>query len=170
METEKKKTSPAPVSLHLVLTGHWYEQTVHGRKRVEYRTITPHWKKRIWEKRGSIETVTFSKGYTAEKTSYYVEKIDVGPCPLEGWEGDFYRIHFTDSPAKKGKFISLSCKKKKVEMIVLEGELLSDEVYEKLFKLVREDGYQTIKDATDYDLEKSIFYLMKKDDLIPHNV
>ena len=31
--------------LHLAITYHWYDETVEGLKRVEYRNMTDHWRK-----------------------------------------------------------------------------------------------------------------------------
>lgn len=84
------------MNLHLVLTGHWFDETVSGRKRIEYRALKPIWLKRIWLRRAAIQTVTFSRGYTSTKSiAYRVTKIDMGPCPIPGWEGAYFRIHFT---------------------------------------------------------------------------
>lgn len=81
--------------LHLVLTNYWFNATVYTDKRIEYREMTPHWKRRIWDKRHKITTVRFSRGYTKEVVEYAVDRIDVGPCPIEGWDGEYYRIHFS---------------------------------------------------------------------------
>lgn len=83
------------MNLYLVLTGQWFTETASGRKRIEYRKICPHWEKLIWEKRADIKTVTFSRGMTKVTLTYNVTAIDIGPCPIEGWPGDYYRIHFT---------------------------------------------------------------------------
>jgi hypothetical protein len=70
-----------------------------GVKRIEYRKCIPHWRQRIWNRREEIEFVRFSRGYTSETTTHTVIKIDIGPCPYEGWDGDYYRIHFApDAP------------------------------------------------------------------------
>ena len=73
--------------LHLVLTYHWYDETASGRKTIEYRAMTEKWRKQIWEKRDTATTQTFA-----------IDKIDIGECPIEGWNGHYYRIHFI-SPA-----------------------------------------------------------------------
>lgn len=83
--------------VHLVLNFHWYTETTEGGKRIEYRKMSPHWEKLIWERRDSITHVRFSKGYTSEVTTYKVDKIDIGKCPIEGWDGEYYRIHFNDN-------------------------------------------------------------------------
>jgi len=81
--------------LHLVLTFDWFDQTDRGWKRVEYRKMTPRWKKLIWDARDEIKTVRFARGYTADAREFYVHKIDIGSCPIAGWTGNFYRIHFS---------------------------------------------------------------------------
>ena len=85
-------------TLHLVLTRHWYDETAAGRKRIEYRAMSPQWMRRIYEARASIQLVRFARGYTKTTQLFAVTLIDIGPCPIPGWSGDFYRIHFTDLP------------------------------------------------------------------------
>lgn len=82
------------VLLHLVLAYNWYDETVHGSKRIEYRAMTPRWRKLIFNKRDEITHVRFARGYTATMQTYEVEKIDVGSCPLDGWNDQYFRIHF----------------------------------------------------------------------------
>lgn len=93
--------SSAGLTLKLVLTHHWYDETVSGRKRVEYRSMTEadgkpsRWYSQIWTKRHEIKRVRFSRGYTPTMQVFDVVKIDIGPCHIPGWNGDFYRIHFS---------------------------------------------------------------------------
>ena len=83
------------MTLHLVLTYHWFDEILAGRKRCEYRALKRHWAKRIWKRRAEIESVVFSRGYTSTTLERQVVKIDIGPCPYTvGWDGQFYRIHF----------------------------------------------------------------------------
>lgn len=91
------------MTLTLTLTHHWFDQTESGAKRIEYRAMTPHWKRLIWDRRDRIKRVRFSRGYTKRTLTFAVSHIDIGPCPIEGWHGDFYRIHFTitDRPQTK---------------------------------------------------------------------
>jgi hypothetical protein len=70
--------------LRLVLTHHWFEETAFGRKKIEYRQGNPE----------TLKTVIFSRGYCYHTLERQVVKIDIGPCPIPGWTGDFYRIHF----------------------------------------------------------------------------
>lgn len=92
-------------TLKLTLTHLWYDETASGRKRVEYRSMTDEcgkpsrWYSQIWLKRHQITRVRFSRGYTPTTLLFDVVKIDIGPCPIPGWEGDFYRLHFKDCPA-----------------------------------------------------------------------
>ena len=80
--------------LHLMLHGHWFDQALHGDKRVEYRQIKPRWTKQIWDKRDTLKTVVLHRGYTNNVIRAEITLIDIGPCPYQGWEDDYYRIHF----------------------------------------------------------------------------
>jgi len=82
-------------TLNLVLTHQWFDQTEAGMKRIEYRAITPYWMRRIYEARDTLTHVQFSRGYTARRIKFKITTIDIGPCPIPGWEGDYFRIHFT---------------------------------------------------------------------------
>ena len=86
------KNSVHPLVVHLVLTYHWFDEMVNLRKHVEYRAMTPHWKRLIWDRRNEIAAARFSRGYTAETIVRPVIGIDVGPCPYNGWDGDYYRL------------------------------------------------------------------------------
>jgi hypothetical protein len=86
-------------SIHLVLTHEWFDKTASGEKRVEYRAMTPRWMKRIYNRRDVLCLVTFARGYTKTTRTYSIRDIDIGPCPIPGWAGDYIRIHFTDLPA-----------------------------------------------------------------------
>lgn len=101
-------------TLHLVLTHHWFDQTTKSKdpKRIEYRSMTTletkgpnrgmptrtRWYKLIYEQREKISRVRFARGYTKTTATFAVSKIDIGPCPIPGWAGDYIRIHFTDLP------------------------------------------------------------------------
>lgn len=87
------------MNLHLVLTHHWFDEIRAGRKRIEYRAITAHWRNRIWKKRQYIKTVTFARGYTSETLTFNVVKIDMGHCPYPEWCALHYRIHFKEAAA-----------------------------------------------------------------------
>jgi hypothetical protein len=82
----------------LVLTYRWFDLIASGEKRVEYRRIIPYWTRRIWNRRDNIVTVRFSRGYTRYTTTHRVTKINIGPCPYDGWDGVYYRIHFNNEP------------------------------------------------------------------------
>jgi hypothetical protein len=89
-------------TLNLVLTNHWYDETAAGRKRVEYRSMTgpdgkpTRWYGQIWTKRHEFARVRFSRGYTPTTQLFDIVKIDIGPCHIPGWSGDFYRVHFIE--------------------------------------------------------------------------
>ena len=52
------------MTLHLVLDYKWFDMIAAGEKLEEYREMTDYWKKRIWDKRGEIESVCFHRGYS----------------------------------------------------------------------------------------------------------
>ncbi len=86
--------------INLVLTNHWYDETAAGRKRVEYRVMTgggggpSQYLGQLWHQRHTLKRVRFSRGYTPTTQTFDIVKIDVGPCPIPGWSGEYYRIHF----------------------------------------------------------------------------
>jgi hypothetical protein len=88
--------------LHLPLTFEWFDLTERGEKSVEYRVMIPRWEKQIWERRDEITHVRFRRGFTQLTIEYPVEKIDVGPCPIPGWNDQYYRIHFKQNDEVRG--------------------------------------------------------------------
>lgn len=84
------------MTLRLVLKANWFDRIATGQKTVEYREITPYWQKRIWADRHTLigESVTFSRGYTKRTITRRITAIDTGPCPYDGWDGVYYRVHF----------------------------------------------------------------------------
>ena len=80
--------------LHLVLTYHWYDEIERGTKSIEYRAMTRQWASQIWQRRHEITHVRFARGYTSTMRTFEVEKIDIGGCPIDGWDEQYYRIHF----------------------------------------------------------------------------
>ena len=83
------------MTIHLVLTYHWFDEILAGRKDIEYRAIGGKWDKRIWAKRYEITHVRFQRAYDKNPATILrpVTKIDIGPCPYSGFDGDYYRIH-----------------------------------------------------------------------------
>ena len=86
-------TSPV---LHLMLHGKWFDSIVYGDKRIEYRLIKPRWTKQIWERKPT--EMILHRGYTSNIIRVPITLIDIGPCPYVGWDGEYYRIHFTFTP------------------------------------------------------------------------
>jgi hypothetical protein len=83
------------LTIHLVLTRQWYDLTAAGEKLIEYREMTPRWMRLIYERRDQITHVRFSRAYSKETITRRVHEIDVGPCPIPGWSGQYFRIHFS---------------------------------------------------------------------------
>lgn len=84
------------LTIKLPLSHHWYDETESGRKRVEYRRMSNHWRKLLWDKRGMISHVRFQRGFQTpiRQITFEVERIDVGDCPIDGWDDKYYRIYF----------------------------------------------------------------------------
>lgn len=82
------------MTLHLTLTALWYDCIAWDMKTVEYRALTPFWKKRV-TKLVAGDTLVFHRGYTRTTLTATVTGWDIGTCPYVGWEGEYYRISFT---------------------------------------------------------------------------
>ena len=96
MEKEEKSAVAVTVEavvLHLVLTHRWFDMMACRAKDVEYRAMTEHWTRLIWDRRDRITHARFARGYTSQTILRPVRCIDIGPCPYDGWDGDYYRIH-----------------------------------------------------------------------------
>ena len=89
--------------LNLVLTYHWYDEIASGRKNIEYRAMSKKWMRDIWDKRGNViaNGVRFQRGYTQTSMICEIDDIDIGPCPYEGWDGEYIRIHLTSNARTK---------------------------------------------------------------------
>lgn len=89
-----------PSTLHLVLTHHWYDETVKrvDPKRIEYRAMTARWMRLIYGRRYTLKHVRFARGYSKTTATFSITRIDIGTCLLAGHEGERIRIHFTEIP------------------------------------------------------------------------
>lgn len=80
-------------AIHLFLTYKWFDLTARGSKTTEYRDrILYH--RPIWLRRHELTHVIFHRGYTSTTITVAITGIDIGPCPIPGWRGDYIRIHF----------------------------------------------------------------------------
>lgn len=88
-------------TLHLVLTGHWYDKIASGEKTSEYRACTPYWNKRLvtnmhiscdeyakWRKCRwdftifcKYDHVCFHRGYTAETMLFPIRALYITTKP-----------------------------------------------------------------------------------------
>lgn len=93
--------------LVLNLKKEWYDKIASGEKTVEYRKLSEYWVGRLCEPQPrhgfwacgrplrDFDVVEFRRGYTkADAIVRKFIKIDVGPCPYEGWNGNYFRIYF----------------------------------------------------------------------------
>jgi len=85
--------STHPLVLYLVLTYYWFDEMTAGRKNIEYRACTPHWRRLIWDRRRRITHARFARGYTSHTILRPVLAVDRGRCPYYEWNGRFYRLH-----------------------------------------------------------------------------
>lgn len=89
--------------LHLVLTRHWFDETERGEKSVEYRKMSDQWRRLIWDRRDELTHVRFSRAYSKTTLTFPVERIDIGTCPIPGWDEDYFRIHFLQNDQGEGR-------------------------------------------------------------------
>ena len=95
----------------------WYDKIASGEKTVEFRRICPYWESRIWRSNKPIMTfpvamfmhnreampinrdlfAVFRLGYSRKYPDIVrrIVMIDIGNCPYKGWDGEYFRIHFT---------------------------------------------------------------------------
>ena len=76
----------------------WFARVWNGEKTVEYREAKPYWAKRIgdWVGEHCSKFVEMRLGYKRDTPvmMLQVNRVDIGTCPYEGWDGDYYRLHF----------------------------------------------------------------------------
>lgn len=75
----------------------WFAKIWNGEKSVEYRSVTPKYKKLaewIGNARGVFMMFYIGMMRTGPRLLVQVTAIDIGPCPLEGFDGEYYRISF----------------------------------------------------------------------------
>jgi hypothetical protein len=77
-------------TLHLVLTGHWYDEIKKGKKRIEYRQMKAYWIKRILKDKEAFTHVIFHRGYTDITQIFKVTKININSMT------DQIEIHFEE--------------------------------------------------------------------------
>ena len=82
------------VRVTLPLKRKWFLAIGRGEKTVEYRKFNSYWCCRLrYLNPGDI--IEFRLGYSAASTIHAkFISMDVGPCPYEGFDGDYYRIKF----------------------------------------------------------------------------
>lgn len=81
-----------PQVFHLMLSRAWFDATEADRKPVEYRRMGTRLEGQILAMRPG-DIVAYHRAYTRTICARRVTMIDIGPCPYEGWDGDYYRIH-----------------------------------------------------------------------------
>jgi hypothetical protein len=81
--------------LHLPLTYHWYDEIESGRKSIDYREQSEHWKSRI--EGNTFDGVVLSRAYSGErmvKKWIKTEKLNSGIDTDLAVSGPVYAIYF----------------------------------------------------------------------------
>lgn len=76
----------------------WLAKVWNGEKTVEYRERKPYWDRRIggWVgQRGKFVLMVWGYRRDTPAVLLQVDKVDVGTCPYEGRDGEYYRLHFS---------------------------------------------------------------------------
>ena len=81
------------MTLHLVLDYKWFDMIATGEKQEEYREMTDYWKKRIWKKRGEIDSVCFHRGYSPVTITRRVSAI-VQDAGREEWGAEPLTLYY----------------------------------------------------------------------------
>ena len=97
---EQEKIAPGKpaemkeVRLVLPLKRKWFLAIGRGEKTVEYRKFGYYWAVRL-QRINPGDIIEFRLGYSAVNTIHAkFVGMDVGSCPYEGFDGDYYRIKF----------------------------------------------------------------------------
>lgn len=75
----------------------WLAKVWNGEKTVEYRERKPYWDRRIGDwvgKRGKFVLMVWGYRRDTPAVLLQVDRVDIGKCPYEGWDGEYYRLHF----------------------------------------------------------------------------
>ena len=88
-KAEKKKLRAAarkaekehPFTVAANLAFHWYDEIESGRKKTEYRDLSPYWTEHLF-KDGDIygqraSFIKFSRGYTKRNMTWTIRRIDI---------------------------------------------------------------------------------------------
>lgn len=92
----------------------WYDKIASGEKTVEYRKLSRYWRYRLlfspylMHKNGECLVpdgyvfAVFRLGYSRKHPDIVrrIVKIDIGPCPYDGWDGEYFRIQFEKEDCK----------------------------------------------------------------------
>lgn len=86
------------LDFHLSMKQEYFAQIWRGEKCEEYRSVTPRYKKFAqWMSDGRPRFVMLYVGMqkTGMRLLIQVKKVEIGRCPLKGWKGKYYILHFS---------------------------------------------------------------------------
>ena len=77
----RKAEKEHPLTVAANLAFHWYDEIEAGRKKTEYRDISPYWTNHLF-KDGDIygqraSFIKFSRGYTKRNMTWSIRRVDV---------------------------------------------------------------------------------------------
>ena len=77
----RKAEKEHPLTVAANLAFHWYDEIEAGRKKTEYRDISPYWTNHLF-KDGDIygqraSFIKFSRGYTKRNMTWSIRRIDI---------------------------------------------------------------------------------------------
>lgn len=81
------------MKLHLVLKHKWFDMIASGEKPDEYRSRTPYWKKRLWDRRYEIDEIVFHRGYTSVTMTKKVVEI-VEDTGKDEWGAEPLKLYY----------------------------------------------------------------------------
>ena len=99
MKEEAGLLSGVKPDLVLNMKREWFVRVWNGEKTVEYREVKPHWMVRIGHWVGKTPLVKFVEmriGYLKDGPVLLLQvyRVDIGKCPHECWDGEYFRLHF----------------------------------------------------------------------------
>ena len=82
---------------HLSMTQEWFAEIWNGKKNIEYRKVCPRYKrfaKWVCDDRPRFIMLYIGMMPTGPRLLIQVKKTEIGPCPIPGFNGPHYCIHF----------------------------------------------------------------------------
>lgn len=83
----------------------------------------------------------FQRGYTKTASVYAVQDIDVGPCPYDGWDDEYYRIYVSEGEPSEGNFLGTELRCEIEDLVTIDcGKCLETNTLEDWTKRIVSGG------------------------------